>query len=205
MAQPRAQSMRLPSVFLRAQAPVGRAVTLFLAILLVACATPELEKDNAYPADWPDLVAAGEDCRGIEGTFANQGVPVDRSGRRTEVLFTDLFGPRANAEQEKFLALRSCERVSLRVETYPSQRVMRSRLIVEASRKITSDPLGRYELCESLHLPRDKGWPFADQSTPRHESGAGYCFKNHLQYSRPEAWGGKRPAPRTCERWITDH
>ena len=169
------------------------AACVLVAVLAGGCATMELARDKYYPADWPDVAGAGEDCRRIEGAFANKGVLVGEAGQRREIWFTDLLGPHYKRDEGKFSAMRTCERVDLTLEsyefTYWSRKIERVRLIVTPSRKITGDPLDRFEACESMHLPRYMGWPF-DVEAPFNESGSSSCVNAHLIYSIPENTGG---------------
>jgi hypothetical protein len=143
-----------------------------------------LERDEFYPADWPDIIGAGQNCRGIEGTFANKGVAAIEAERIHEIWFTDLFAlnkkTAAGAD-----AMHACDRVALKLETYPhpwNRDVLLWRLLIDPSREITSDPRGRFEHCENISLPRGLGGLGLEGGVPIHESGIAQCVNGHLNY-----------------------
>lgn len=176
--------------------------TILSVVIAGGCTASSILRDKFYPADWPDIIGAGDDCHGIEGTFANKGTLVDEAGHAKEIWLTDLFyGPSFRGEErfsfgeeEKFSARRSCERVSLTVETYTftslSRPVTRQRLIITPSRKIASDPQAQFEPCESMHLPRSKGYPFEPEGkVAPYENGFAVCTNNFLYYEN--TWGAR--------------
>jgi len=160
-------------------------------------------RDELYPANWPEIVEAGEDCWRIEGTFENKGVVTGKSGQIKEVFATDLFGPHYARDNERFEAMRAYAHVTLSVEpyTWPDRPdAKRWRLVITPSPDIPAGASGRFEEIESIGLPRGVGYPFVDRAALLNEQGHGFCVKNtHLVYSLPmaggpEIWWHLRPA-----------
>ena len=61
-----------------------------MVCLTAGCAsTAPLQKDKNYPAAWPDISTLGSDGRGLEGSYANEGVAV--GGAEPTILLTSLF------------------------------------------------------------------------------------------------------------------
>jgi hypothetical protein len=58
------------------------ATLLVLICLAAGClSAPKapLQKDNKYPADWPEISSHGLECEAIDGTYANAGVAANRA------------------------------------------------------------------------------------------------------------------------------
>ena len=135
-----------------------------LSIVVVGCGTFKVERDNFYPADWPDIVGAGEDCRGIEGTFENKGVLVDEKGQRREVWFTDLWpAPAVMAPEHSHpvvkdrIELRACEHVRLALESFTDRGLYSDRtalrLVIRPGRQRPRDSEAPVESCAEIRLP----------------------------------------------------
>lgn len=57
------------------------ACLLVLVCLTAGCAsTAPLQKDEKYPAAWPDLSSLGADGRGLDGSYANEGSAAGDAG-----------------------------------------------------------------------------------------------------------------------------
>ena len=146
-----------------------RAMKWLLTATLAACAAPVLEKDTAYPEGWPNLVGALEECRGVEGTFANKGVYIDKAGQPREAWLTDMLPfeervPEGDPRRKERGDMQSCERVSLQLESSPWKAVLGPdakhwRLVVNPTRQVSGDPSARWESCGAFQLPRGLGWP----------------------------------------------
>ncbi len=69
------------------------------ALTLIGCVSlhAPLLKDAAYPADWPDLAGAGEECQALDGTYANAGVLALAAAKPQAVFLTQLLALSANA------------------------------------------------------------------------------------------------------------
>ena len=140
----------------------------FPATLAAACALPLLEGDSSYPAGWPAIAGAMANCSGIGGTFANRGVYVDKAGDTQEVWLTNLLPlsertPPGDPRHKERAALRSCERVTLRVALDPMPdrpSVKTPRLLVDPARLVGAGPSNRWEPCGGFQLPLGRGWPF---------------------------------------------
>ena len=54
----------------------GQLLLLVTAFFLTGCASlkPPLDRDESYPADWPDIVTCGVECLELDGTYLNEGV-----------------------------------------------------------------------------------------------------------------------------------
>lgn len=62
-------------------------------VLLAGCVTlhAPLTRDDSYPADWPDVMTAGEECRGLNGTYANSGELAVADSGRSDALLTQIL------------------------------------------------------------------------------------------------------------------
>lgn len=159
-------------------------VIVLFSIQVGGCAIPALERDEFYPADWPDIVGAGQNCRGIEGAFSNKGVVGAEADKIHDIWFTDLFAINKK-DTARADAMRACDRVTLKLETYPhpwNRDVLLWRLLIDPSRKNASDPPDGYEHCESISLPRGLAGLGLEGGVPMHESGFAQCVNGHLQY-----------------------
>ena len=169
---------------------------VLLSTLVVGCGTTKVERDKFYPADWPDIVGAAEDCHGIEGTFANKGVLVDEKGQRREVWFTDLWPAGAvitpgHPELKDRIELRACERVRLALESFTYRGLYSDlnalRLVVRPSRQSARDARAPVEPCTELRLPKGHPYPFNQGGEPNILA---YCMKSSLQVSLQWGTGG---------------
>lgn len=169
------------------------ALALFVVAAMAGCGPRKLLRDDYYPAAWPEVVGAGHECRDVLGTFANKGALPTAAGAR-EIWFTDLFRVPPKVDEEKFSAMRRCERVRLSLETRTKKSLFREeslpRLVVTPSRKIDSDSREEYANCEGLQLPRGEGYPFSTTATPFYEGGMTGCVSNFLYYSIPGGTSG---------------
>lgn len=144
------------------------------ASLFAACATP-VGKDSTYPADWPALIAEGEECRGIEGTFENRGVLVERSGQGRTVWLTGELPFMGNeAPGDPRLASRSamaaCEFATLRLETTPWRALIGPdtkhwKLLVSPARASGTSADTLPGPCRQFQLPEGLGFPFEGRAT----------------------------------------
>jgi hypothetical protein len=166
-----------------------------LSIVVVGCGTFKVERDKFYPADWPDIVGAGEDCRGIEGTFENKGVLVDEKGRRREVWFTDIWPAPAIMTPEHShpvvkdrIELRACGHVRLALESFTDRGLYSDRtalrLVIRPSRQSARDSEAPVESCAEIRLP---GNPYrrGRGGDPPFATG---CRKDSFQVTG--GWGG---------------
>ena len=141
-------------------------LVVFLSTLVVGCGTTKVERDKFYPADWPDIVGAAEDCHGIEGNFENKGVLVDEKGQRREVWFTDLWPAAAvitpgHPELKDRIELRACEHVRLALESFTYRGLYSDlnalRLVIRPSRQSARDSEAPVESCAEIRLPGNPG------------------------------------------------
>ncbi len=59
-----------------------KLTALFVVVLLVtgcAAGRPPLQRDETYPAEWPDISSLGPECKGLDGIYANDGITTDIS------------------------------------------------------------------------------------------------------------------------------
>jgi len=173
-----------------------------LSIVVVGCGTFKVERDKFYPADWPDIVGAAEDCHGIEDTFENKGVLVDEKGQRRDFWFTDFWlAPTfpaydSNKLNEKRNEWRACEHVRLKLESFTYRAGFSDRqalrLIINPGRQETHDSQVLFKPCAEIRWPVGKPYPFARGGEPQIGT---YCTKNSLAVVRE--WGGG-----TTELWY---
>ena len=144
-----------------------------IGILVAACTTPALETDATYPIGWRKIQGAGPECHGIVGTFANKGVLVDAAGKEREAWLTGLLpfnqAVPLNDTVRARDAMRTCERVSLRVESTPWRAVIGPdakhwKLIVTAARPSGTQPTAVSDPCSEFRLPEGLGYPLEANS-----------------------------------------
>ncbi len=70
-----------PVVFASSLLPLAGCVTLHAP----------LTRDSSYPADWPEVTSAGEECRGLNGTYLNSGEFAVADSKRSEALLTQIL------------------------------------------------------------------------------------------------------------------
>lgn len=62
---------------------------------------PPLQRDENYSAEWPDISTLGIECKGLDGTYANEGIYYDEKGAQHAILLTSIIPqnshPQANA------------------------------------------------------------------------------------------------------------
>jgi hypothetical protein len=177
-----------------ADRPAGRRALVALAVALLCggCETPALKTDAVYPADWPQFVEVGEKCLGLESTYANRGRYVDDAGKAGDAWLTDILAamptPREGAELS---SLHLCERVTLRIESFPSRArsdLMMQRAIAVPVRRV-GEGSSEWADCESIHLPRGPGWPWVGNEGKTYESGTGLCQPKRFFYYNPHPGG----------------
>lgn len=162
--------------------------------LLVGCGTTEVARDKFYPADWPDIVEAGDDCRGIEGTFENKGVLVDEKGQRQEIRFSDLWQAAMvkTPMASELTTLRACQRMRLTIASFTYRATFSDekalRLIMSPSRKVTGDSQTGFMPCAEIRLPVDKPYPFNREGSE--PAVFAYCTKGSLQVGLNWGTGG---------------
>jgi len=144
-----------------------------MTLVLAACAIPPVEKDANYPPGWPEIAGAGAECIGIEGTFLNKGMFVERAGQTREVWLTSMLPFNRLVPNETTIrardGLRSCERVSLRLESSPWRALLGPdakhwALFVTPSRPSGTPPNTALELCSEFRLPEGLGVPLEAHS-----------------------------------------
>jgi hypothetical protein len=171
---------------------------VLLSTLVVGCGTTKVARDEFYPADWPDIVGAAEDCRGIEGAFENRGVLVDEKGQRREVFFTDLWRlamfttpMETETELKNRSELRACEHVRLSLQSFAYRGLYSElnalRLIIRPSPQSTRDSQALVEPCTELRVPIGNPYPFNQRGEPNILA---YCIKSSLQVSLQWGTGG---------------
>ena len=75
-------------------------LTALLAIaFLTGCYGPRLQRDQSYPADWPEILSLGPECSDLDGTYSNDGTV------RT-VLLTDILLRRQLSAEAKTVTLK---------------------------------------------------------------------------------------------------
>jgi hypothetical protein len=150
-----------------------RVANWVMFLVLAACAIPPVEKDASYPPSWPEIAGAGDECIGIEGTFLNKGMFVERAGKTREVWLTSMLPFNRLAPNETTItarsAMRSCERVSLRLESSPWRAVLGPdtkhwTLFVTPARPSGTPPHTALELCSEFRLPEGLGGPLEANS-----------------------------------------
>jgi hypothetical protein len=163
-----------------------------VALLCFGCETPTLKGDSLYPADWPPLAGPGEKCLAIGGTYANLGRAVDAKGKPADAWLTDVLAAMPTPrEGEALRALHACARVTLHVESFPSQirsDVLMQRIVAVPQRRIGESP-EQWTDCADIHLPRGPGYPHSPAGTPTYESGIGFCFPTVFAYVNPRPMG----------------
>jgi len=171
---------RTALIRLRRALYIGSAI--LVGLLSAACETPRLERDTVYPADWPGFGEVGEDCSGLEGTYANRGRYVDDTGMAGDAWLTDVLAAMPTPREAKDLAaLHVCERVTLRLESMPLPAsdafdLMWRRLVAVPSRRIGDRP-DQWAPCDVvIQLPRGLGYPHVSGDVPTYEAGAGACL-----------------------------
>ncbi len=78
-----------------------KLTALIVVVLLVTgCATsrPPLQRDETYPAEWPDLSSLGPECKGLDGIYANDGIITDTSGTTQNIVLHNLLIRRSLTE-----------------------------------------------------------------------------------------------------------
>lgn len=175
--------------------PAARWVWVaLLSTLLVGCGTTEVARDEFYPADWPDVAGAGDDCRGIEGTFENKGVLVDETGQRQDIRFTDLWHAAMvkTPMESELTALRACQRVRLTIASFTYRATLSDekalRLVMSPSREVTGDSQTGFTPCAEVRLPVDKPYPFNREGSE--PAVFAYCIKGSLQVGLNWGTGG---------------
>ncbi len=75
-------------------------IAMLAVMLLAGCAMtkPPLQRDQGYPAEWPDISSLGAECKGLDGTYANQGTVIDRKGIPRTILLTSILLKESPAE-----------------------------------------------------------------------------------------------------------
>lgn len=75
-------------------------VLVYGILLFSSCANvdPPLQRDRAYPADWPEISQLGHACGGLDGAYDSVGTMVGAEGRRTMVTMEELFPGLVNRE-----------------------------------------------------------------------------------------------------------
>jgi hypothetical protein len=70
-----------------------------LPLLLVACVTlrAPIERDDTYPAEWPDPSDLGPECQAVTGTYVNAGTLHTSDGRTQPVLLAGLLDLKTTA------------------------------------------------------------------------------------------------------------
>ncbi|MDO9195343.1 hypothetical protein [Rhodoferax sp.] len=58
-----------------------------------------LMRDSSYPADWPDISAAGQECKGLVGTYVNEGIIAIGTAKQQGVLLTEILNVPGNASE----------------------------------------------------------------------------------------------------------
>ena len=78
----------------RIEAARRRAPFLLAAFVLQGCVTihAPLLPDEKYPGNWGELVAAGPECKGVEGTYLNSGWATDAGGDSKPVSLLAVLG-----------------------------------------------------------------------------------------------------------------
>lgn len=62
-----------------------------------------LVKDASYPVGWPDIKAAGEECKGLDGTYTNIGVIAIGTAAQHGASLTQILGLSGNASEVSLL------------------------------------------------------------------------------------------------------
>lgn len=144
-----------------------------ISLLLGACTTLALDEGTTYPPGWQKTLGAGPECDGVVGTFENKGEFVDKAGKTSEAFLTSLLpfdlerAPNIKARD----AMRSCERVSLRIESTPWRAVIGPdvkhwKLVLTPARAIGTQPTMASDPCIEYRLPDGRGYPFDSQLLP---------------------------------------
>ncbi len=71
-----------------------KLTALIVVVLLVTgCASgrPPLQRDETYPAEWPDLSSLGPECKVLDGIYANDGIATDTSGATHNIVLQNLL------------------------------------------------------------------------------------------------------------------
>lgn len=76
-----------------------RLTTLLAIAFLTGCYGPRLQRDQRYPADWPEILSLGPECSDLDGTYSNDGTV------RT-VLLTDILLRRQLSAEAKTVTLK---------------------------------------------------------------------------------------------------
>jgi len=62
-----------------------------------------LVKDSSYPVDWPDISAAGQECKGLVGTYKNMGVTAIGTAAQQGTFLTQILGLSGDAGEISLL------------------------------------------------------------------------------------------------------
>ncbi len=52
---------------------------------------PPLQREQGYPATWPDIASLGIECKGLDGTYANQGIVIDGKRNPGPILLSGIL------------------------------------------------------------------------------------------------------------------
>lgn len=97
------------------------AVSLAFAMLAAGCATTKLplQRDEYYPADWPDISPLGAECEELGGSYANEGTVAGAGGDQQTILLSTIILSNAagilGKDITKLTALNEAKALSLSV------------------------------------------------------------------------------------------
>ena len=83
-----------------------RLITLLVIAFVTGCYMPRLQRDQSYPADWPDIQSLGPECSDLDGTYGNDGTMVGTNGSKRTVLLTDILLRRQLSAEAKTVTLK---------------------------------------------------------------------------------------------------
>ena len=83
-----------------------RLTTLLAIAFLTGCYGPRLQRDQSYPADWPEILSLGPECSDLDGTYSNDGTVSRTNGSLRTVLLTNILLRRQLSAEAKTVTLK---------------------------------------------------------------------------------------------------
>jgi len=93
---------------------------LVVVLLVTGCAVsrPPLQRDETYPAEWPDISSLGSECKGLDGIYANHGIATDTSGTTHNIVLHNLLIRRSQTEAKALSLKVVTRRVDAHKDTF---------------------------------------------------------------------------------------
>lgn len=93
------------------------AVLLAFATLGAGCTmhVPPLQRDEHYPAQWPDISSLGLECKDLDGAYANEGIVAAAGVEQQTILLSSVILRGGTTRESK--PLKEAKALSLKVAT----------------------------------------------------------------------------------------